>query len=210
LPADLRREWVAPDGRARVQAFMKGDANDDDTVQKFADAVRRLAPNATGAPISTQESGRTVVSAFVRAGILSLFAMAMLLAITLRKFKDVVLTLIPLITIGILTFATCVVLGLELNFANIIVLPLLFGIGVAFNIYFIMSWRAGSHDFLRSSLTRAVVFSAATTASGFGMLWLSSHPGTASMGELLSISLFWTLVTTLFFLPALLESASPR
>jgi predicted RND superfamily exporter protein len=73
-----------------------------------------------------------------------------------------------------------------------------------------MSWRAGGHDFQRSSLTRAVVFSAATTASGFGMLWLSSHPGTASMGELLSISLFWTLVTTLFFLPALLESASPR
>ena len=80
----------------------------------------------------------------------------------------------------------------------------MFGIGVAFNIYFVMAWRAGQMDLLQSSLTRAVIFSALTTASGFGSLWLSSHPGTASMGELLMISLGWTLATTLFFLPALM------
>ena len=83
-------------------------------------------------------------------------------------------------------------------------MPLLFGIGVAFNIYFVVAWRAGARNLLQSSLTRAVIFSALTTASGFGSLWLSSHPGTASMGELLTISLAWTLATTLFFLPALL------
>ncbi|HEY0106843.1 MAG TPA: hypothetical protein VGB91_12225, partial [Rhizomicrobium sp.] len=103
-----------------------------------------------------------------------------------------------------LTIGTAVAIGLELNFANVIALPLLFGIGVAFNIYFVMAWRNGQTNLLQSSLTRAVIFSAATTASGFGSLWLSSHPGTASMGELLMISLFWTLGTTLFFLPALM------
>jgi len=97
-----------------------------------------------------------------------------------------------------------VAIGLELNFANVIALPLLFGIGVAFNIYFVMAWRTGHHNLLQSSLTRAVIFSAATTASGFGSLWLSSHPGTASMGELLMISLAWTLATILFFMPALM------
>jgi predicted RND superfamily exporter protein len=95
-------------------------------------------------------------------------------------------------------------LGLRLNFANVIALPLLLGIGVAFNIYFVMSWRHGQRCFLASSLTRAVIFSAATTASGFGTLWLSTHPGTASMGELLMISLGWVLATTLFLSPALL------
>ncbi|MEI9888391.1 MAG: hypothetical protein WDN08_18195 [Rhizomicrobium sp.] len=104
---------------------------------------------------------------------------------------------------GVLTIATAVAIGLQLNFANVIALPLLFGIGVAFNIYFVMAWRSGQIDLLQSSLTRAVIFSALTTASGFGSLWLSSHPGTASMGELLMISLGWTLATTLFFLPAL-------
>ncbi|HEV2652683.1 MAG TPA: hypothetical protein VGU69_15600, partial [Rhizomicrobium sp.] len=121
------------------------------------------------------------------------------------RFSHVLRTILPLALTGLLTMATTVVIGMQLNFANVIALPLLFGIGVAFNIYFVMAGRAGQTHLLETSLTRAVIFSALTTASGFGSLWLSSHPGTASMGELLMISLFWTLVTTLFFLPALLE-----
>ncbi len=73
------------------------------------------------------------------------------------------------------------------NFANIIALPLLLGIGVAFKIYYIMAWRAGQTNLLQSSLTRAVFFSALTTATAFGSLWLSSHPGTSSMGKLLAL-----------------------
>ena len=114
------------------------------------------------------------------------------------------MTLAPLVLTFLLTLATCVLLGMRLNFANVIALPLLLGIGVAFNIYFVVAWRHGQRCFLASPLTRAVIFSAATTASGFGTLWLSIHPGTASMGELLMISLGWTLITTLFLSPALL------
>jgi len=105
---------------------------------------------------------------------------------------------------GLLTFATCAALDLPLNFTNIIALPLLFGVGVAFNIYFVLAWRAGETAMLQSSLMRAVVFSALTTATAFGALWLSSHPGTASMGRLLMISLGWELLVTLLFRPALL------
>ena len=210
LPVDLKRDWIAPDGRARVQISPKGSANDNASMERFAAAVQAIAPDATGASISIQEAGRTIIGAFTRAGVLSVLAMILLLVIALRRFRDVILTLIPLFVIGVLTFGTCAALGLQLNFANIIVLPLLFGIGVAFNIYFVMFWRSGGRDFLQSSLTRAVVYSAATTASGFGALWLSSHPGTASMGELLMISLAWTLATTLLFVPALLNTATPR
>ena len=103
-----------------------------------------------------------------------------------------------------MTLGSCVVIGQPLNFANIIALPLLFGIGVAFHIYFVMAWRAGGSHLLHSSLTRAVFFSALTTATGFGSLWASSHPGTASMGKLLMISLLWTLVSALLFQPALM------
>ena len=144
------------------------------------------------------------MGAFVEAGILSFFAILILLVVVLRRAADVAMTLAPLILAGLLTVGTCVALGLELNFANIIALPLLLGIGVAFNIYFVIAWRAGAQNFLQSSLTRAVIFSALTTASGFGTLWLSKHPGTASMGELLMISLGWVLATTLFLSPALL------
>ena len=208
IPADLKADWLARDGRARVQVSVRGDPNDRPTLRRFAEAVRAIAPNATGAPITTAESGRIIVGAFVQAGVLSLIAVIVLLAIALRNARDVALTLGPLLAACVLTFATCVLLGLPLNFANIIVLPLLLGIGVAFHIYFVMAWRAGGHNFLQSSLSRAVLFSALTTATGFGTLWLSKHPGTASMGELLMISLAWTL-TILVFLPSLLETAKP-
>ena len=121
-----------------------------------------------------------------------------------RNTRDVVLTMLPVLLSGLLTFATCAALDLPLNFTNIIALPLLFGVGVAFNIYFVLAWRAGETGMLQSSLMRAVVFSALTTATAFGALWLSSHPGTASMGRLLMISLGWELLVTLLFRPALL------
>jgi hopanoid biosynthesis associated RND transporter like protein HpnN len=210
MPAEIKAEWVAPDGTARIQVFPRDTSNDSAALGRFSDQVLGAAPQATGAPISIRESGRTIVAAFTQAGVLSFITIILLLAVTLRRFFDVAMTLVPLVLTGVLTLATCVVLGQPLNFANVIALPLLLGVGVAFNIYFVVAWRGGQKCLLRSSLTRAVIFSAATTASGFGTLWLSIHPGTASMGELLMISLGWTLVTTLFLSPALLGPPPPR
>jgi hopanoid biosynthesis associated RND transporter like protein HpnN len=204
MPRELREDWVAPDGTARIQVFPRTTGDDPAALSAFSDQILSVAPQATGAPISIRESGKTIVGAFLEAGILSFIAITVLLALALRRLFDVTMTLLPLILTGLLTLASCVALNLPLNFANVIALPLLLGIGVAFNIYFVAAWRRGAANFLQSSLTRAVVFSAATTASGFGTLWLSRHPGTASMGELLMISLGWTLVTTLFLSPALL------
>jgi predicted RND superfamily exporter protein len=105
---------------------------------------------------------------------------------------------------GFLTLGTCVVIGQPINFANIIAFPLLFGVGVAFHIYFVMAWRGGATDLLQSSLAKGVFFSALATGMAFGALWLSEHPGTASMGKILMLSLAWTLVCALIFEPALL------
>ena len=127
--------------------------------------------------------------AFIQAGIFALVSIAILLWIVLRRFGDVLLTLVPLLLAGVVTLEVCVLIGMPLNFANIIALPLLLGVGVAFKIYYIMAWRAGQTNLLQSSLTRAVIWSALTTATAFGSLWLSSHPGTSSMGKLLALSL---------------------
>ena len=122
-------------------------------------------------------------------------------------------TLAPVVLSIFLTLGSCVVIGQPINFANIIAFPLLFGVGVAFHIYFVMAWRGGATDLLQSSLARAVLFSALATGTAFGSLWLSHHPGTASMGKILLISLAWTLVCALIFEPALLgppRNAAPR
>lgn len=209
LPAELRDSWIAADGRARVEVFPKGDARDPDVLGRFVAAVRTVAPDATGTPVTIREAGRLISSAFVEAGIIAIAAITLLLAVVLRRPRDILLVIAPLLLAAILTLAVTVVTGMKLNYANIIALPLLLGIGVAFDIYFVMNWRAGETHHLQSSTARAVVFSALTTMSAFGTLALSADPGTAQMGELLAISLACTLFCTLLILPALLGPARP-
>ena len=204
LPPDLVKSWKTADGQVRVEVSPSGDSNDNETLRSFADAVLAAEPNAIGGPVSILKSGDTIVKAFIHAGFWALLSIGILLWIALRRVTDVLLTLVPLLVAGALTLEICVLIGLPLNFANIIALPLLLGVGVAFKIYYVVAWRAGHTNLLQSSLTRAIFFSALTTATAFGSLWLSSHPGTASMGKLLALSLLTTLAAVLLFQPALM------
>jgi uncharacterized protein len=204
IPPAFAAEWVRPDGRARLQIYPRGDPNDNAVLRQFASAVLAVDPEASGGPIAILEAGRTMVTAFIQAAATAVISIAIMLWLTLRRARDVVITLVPLLLASVLTLEICVAIGLQLNFANIIALPLLLGIGVAFEIYYVMAWRAGQRGLLQSSLTRAVVFSAMTTATAFGSLWLSSHPGTSSMGKLLALTLACTLASAVLFQPVLM------
>jgi len=204
LPPDLVNAWTAKDGLMRVEALPRGDPNDNDNLRRFANAVLAAEPNAIGGPVSILKSGDTVVKAFIHAGIYALLVIGLLLWITLRRITDMLMTLVPLLVAGAVTLEICVLIGLPLNFANIVALPLLLGVGVAFKIYYVTAWRSGRTNLLQTSLTRAIFFSALTTATAFGSLWLSSHPGTSSMGKLLALSLVTTLAAVLLFQPALM------
>jgi uncharacterized protein len=204
LPADLRDDWVGRDGQWRLEVHPSGDSRDNAVLRRFCAAVARVAPDATGMPVTIQESARTVTDAFASAGVTAVGAIVVLLFVVLRRPRDVAAVLLPLLLAGLLTLGSGVVLGLPLNFANIITLPLLLGIGVAFDIYFVMRWRSGLQGLLSSTTARAVLFSALTTGTAFGSLALSKSPGMSDMGKLLSLALFFTLVCTFFVLPALL------
>jgi uncharacterized protein len=204
LPQAIKNQWVAADGRARVEVAPKGNTNDTEVLRSFARTILAVYPNATGGPVSILESSHTVVTAFLEAGFYALVVIAILLWIVLGRIGDVLLTLVPLLLAGVVTLEICVLIGMPLNFANIIALPLLLGVGVAFKIYYIMAWRSGRTNLLQSSLTRAVIWSALTTATAFGSLWLSRHPGTSSMGKLLALSLVCTLAAAVLFQPALM------
>jgi hopanoid biosynthesis associated RND transporter like protein HpnN len=204
LPRDLASQWVTSEGQARVDVAPTGDSNDNATLRQFARAVQSVAPEATEGPISILEARRAVVTAFIEAGACALFSIGILLWITLRRLGDVLLTLVPLLLACVVTLEICVLIDMPLNFANIIALPLLLGVGVAFKIYYIMAWREGQTNLLQSVLTRAVTFSACTTATAFGSLWFSSHPGTSSMGKLMAISLLTTMAAAALFQPVLM------
>jgi len=210
LPAELQHDWITPDGRMRLQVFPRGNSNDNDVIAQFRAAVTKVTPKISGLPVATQAAASTVAFAFIQAGVLALGLVSILLFVALRDIKEVAFTLAPVVLSGFLTLGTCVLIGQPINFANIIAFPLLFGVGVAFHIYFVMAWRGGATDLLQSSLARAILFSALATGTAFGSLWLSHHPGTASMGKILMISLIWTLICALIFEPALLGPPARR
>jgi hopanoid biosynthesis associated RND transporter like protein HpnN len=204
LPPELVNQWMTKDGQARLEVAPSGNENDNATLRTFARDVQNVEPNATEGPVSILEARRTVITAFLQAGAWALLSIAVLLWITLRKLGDVLLTLIPLLVAGLVTLEICALIDMPLNFANIIALPLLLGVGVAFKIYYIMAWREGQTRLLQSVLTRAVTFSACATATAFGSLYFSSDPGTSSMGKLLAISLLTTMTAAAFFQPILM------
>jgi hopanoid biosynthesis associated RND transporter like protein HpnN len=210
LPHALRKIWVSADGRARVEVAPKGPGNDNANLSRFVAAVRSVEPEAAGQPIFIIEAAATIVRAFLQAGIFSVVSITLILFIALRRWTDVALTLVPLLIAIVVTLEICVLIGLKLNFANIIALPLLLGVGVAFKIYYIIAWRSGEKNFMQSSLTRAIFFSACTTAIAFGSLWLAHHPGTSSMGKLMALSLLTTLAAAVIFQPALLATQLRR
>jgi uncharacterized protein len=206
LPPELKKSWMSADGRVRVEVVPKGDGNDNAVLRRFVTAVRGVAPEAAGTPVFMIEAAATVVKAFLQAGILSVVLITLILFVALRRWIDVALTLVPLLVAIVVTLEICVLIGLRLNFANIIALPLLLGVGVAFKIYYIIAWRSGETNFLQSSLTRAIFFSACTTAIAFGSLCFSHHPGTSSMGKLMALSLLTTLAAAVIFQPALMAT----
>jgi hopanoid biosynthesis associated RND transporter like protein HpnN len=209
LPPDITADWLLPDGRARVQVNSKPDARTSAGLHAFVQQVTAVAPEAGGSAVTIAATADTIVGAFRSAAIYALCAITLILFAALHRLKLVVMVLAPLLLSALLTLLVAVLLPLPLNFANIIALPLLLGVGVSFNIYFVMNWAAGRGNPLGSATARAILFSALTTGTAFGSLALSAHPGTASMGDLLMISLGCTLLASLIFIPALLSSVRP-
>ncbi|MDA1064850.1 MAG: MMPL family transporter, partial [Proteobacteria bacterium] len=206
LPEFLRERMLAADGRAKVEAAPRERLyGDQEAIANFVTAVRTVAPHASGAPVTILEAGNAVVTAFAEAAVLSVVAIAVLLLVVVRNARDAVLIFVPLMFAALLTVAVSGLFNLPFNFANIIVLPLLFGLGVANGIHLVLRDREGSSgDASAGSTPRAVVFSALTTLGSFASIAMSSHPGTASMGVLLTIAISLTLVCTLVVLPALM------
>ena len=210
LPDALRRDWLSPAGIARLQVMPKDPHNVGASLDHFVQSVLSVTPDAGGTAVSYVATSQTIISAFKRAAIGALIAIALILTLVLRRLLDVLLAMAPLLFAALLATLMISILHIEMNFANIIALPLLLGVGLSFNVYYVMNWRRGELPMLQSSTSRAIVFSALTTGTAFGSLALSHHPGTASMGKLLLLSLAAILFATLVFSPALLRSVNTK
>ncbi|MFT7569788.1 MAG: hopanoid biosynthesis associated RND transporter like protein HpnN [Paracoccaceae bacterium] len=207
LPPEILHRYLAPNGRARVQVYPSENLEDPEALKRFVHAVRTIAPDATDSPVEILEAGKAVVNSVVTAALISVVAVTLMIFLVLRSARDTLLVLIPLLLAALYTVAATVLLSMPFNFANVIVLPLLMGLGVANGIHLVSRAREESSGAAAFSTTtpRAVIFSSLTTIASFGSLAVSSHRGTASMGELLVLSIGLTLICTLVVLPALMQ-----
>jgi len=206
LPKSIRDRYVAADGSTRIEVQPAANLNDPAALRRFVEAVRVVAPHASGSPVVIVEAGDAVLDAFVTAAVVSVLGIGFLVVLLLGRVRDVLLVFAPLALAALMTVAAVAAFGLAFNFANVIVLPLLFGLGVASAIHLVMRARdrSGLDDLFATNTPRAVMFSALTTIGSFASIALSAHPGTASMGILLTIAIALTLVCTLVVLPALM------
>jgi len=211
IPQSIRSDWVTADGFHRLTIYPAFKLDKPENIEKFLQSIKAITPHVTGLPTNIIESSATITYSFMFAAILALSAAILILWMVLKNLYHVLYVLLPPLMATCLTGATCVLLNIHINLANIITTPLQLGIGIAFTIYYVMEWRNGEKSLISSSITWAIIFSALTTGVAFGSLAISSHPGTADMGLLLAISLLYTLTVSIFFLPAfLLTRKNPK
>lgn len=212
IPANITSRYVAPDGTYRVEIVPAEDVRDEVLRRAFIDDVLSVAPNASGSARSVQEAGQIIQRAMLQAILAALIMVSILLYWVVREIRLVIIMLIPLVLAGVLTTASATLLGLSYNFANVIVLPLLIGIGVDSSLHLALkSYKSAHLQSRHETITpRAVLFSGFTTIASFGSLTFSPHRGTSSMGALLTIAIVWVIICTVMLTPSLIAWFGPK
>ncbi len=205
----LKERYIAPDGRWRLEIVPKENMRDSSRLDAFVAAVTAVDPAVTGAPVDIKEAADVVAYAIILTYGAAFTLVVLVLFPILRRVRDIALVLAPLMLAGLLMVGYTVAFDAPFNFANVIVLPLLLGLGVDSAIHYVMRSQADAQtrQVTKTWTPRAVMISSFTTMGSFGTLWLSSHLGLASMGELLCVAVFFTLLCTLVVLPQLIEWA---
>ena len=207
LPEDLRRRFVAPDGRLLITVMPESAIDTRPAMDAFVHAVMGVTPEVGGRAVVEWGVGGVAVQSFVEAVTLALVLISLFLIVYFRGLILPLVVLVPLALTTAITFAVIQLSGLTLNMANILVVPLIFGLGVDTGIHVVHRYAAAGNvaQMMTSSTTRAVIISALTTIGTFLSLSFSPHKGAASVGLLLSIAISTMLVATLVVVPALLR-----
>lgn len=207
LPAELRSRFVGQDGQHLLRVYGHGDIWDIEPLEEFVIGLESVDPRVTGHPVQTYYASREMLRSFLNAAIYAVLAVSIVLMLDFRQIHLCLLAMFPTACGMLLMFGALGWAGIPLNPANMIVLPLILGIGIDDGVHVV-------HDYLRqprrsyrlsNATARAVLLTSATTMIGFGSMMLASHRGLRSLGQVLTIGIFCCLLTSLFLLPPLLR-----
>jgi hopanoid biosynthesis associated RND transporter like protein HpnN len=207
LPSALVQRWVSDDGLFRIEVVPQEDILNPDALRRFVSAIQQVAPDVTGEPVQMVVVGDTIIDSFKQAFVFACVTVTAIVMVGLRSISGALLVIVTLLFGAMITGAILVLIGIPFNFANVIALPLLLGMGVDNGIHLLRRLRASGDrsklTVMHSSTPRAMLFSALTTIASFGNLSFSGHPGTASLGVVLVIGIVVMLLSTLSLVPAL-------
>jgi hopanoid biosynthesis associated RND transporter like protein HpnN len=220
IPPELSRDWLAADGQVRLRVLPAGDISAQENLEGFAERVHAVAPAASGVPAIVTGAGSAILEAFIEAILYTVIAIALVIALLRRRVSDVLLVLAPLAVASLWTVAASAALDLPFNFANIIVVPLLIGLGVASSVHIVIRSHEVVHDsegtheegthVLDTSTPLAVLVAQLNTVAAFATLAISDHRGLYSMGLLLGIAILFVLIVSLVVLPAFMTLIDKR
>ena len=187
----------------RFEVIPSKDVTKNIHLKEFVRAVQSFYPDATGMPVVQLEAGKVVISSFIKAFIFAFIGTFFYLLIIFRKAYKIILTISSLFVAFFLLIFLMIIFKINLNFANMIALPLLFSLGISYPIYMVSRYseKKNIYEVFRTKTPTAILASCLTTVASFGTLYFSSHDGTSSMGLLLFISLLTTLFSSLIYLP---------
>jgi hopanoid biosynthesis associated RND transporter like protein HpnN len=211
LPAALKTLYVAKNGKILLQVYGKKDLWERKPDEEFTRAVLAVAPQATGTPILNYTYTEELRVSYLKAAVWAFLAIVVLIFLHFQSLKYLLLTLAPLILAVLWRTGAMVWLGLDFNPANIVTLPLIIGIDVAFGVYIIDRYREdGKLNIFAGSTGKAIIMSSLTSLFGFSSLLISQFRGMFSLGELMSLGIAIGLVTAIFFLPQILALFHPE
>jgi hypothetical protein len=211
VPEHLRQRFVSESGRFLLQIFARDNIWEREPMQAFVTQLEAIDPNLTGAPVVAYHSIQQIQRAYARGGLYALAVIVGVIFLLFRRLKPTLLALVPMLVGGLWTVACMAWLDLQLNMANLIVLPLFLGIAVDNGIHVVHRMLEAPQDAtspLAHSTGKAVVLTSLTTMVGFGSLMVAQHFGVFSLGALAALAVGCSLVATLIVLPLLLSLLS--
>ena len=205
IPPQLQKLFISPNGKILLQVYAKKDLWERAPDEEFVNAIMTVAPNATGTPVMNYYATDLLRTSYLWAAVWAFLAIVVLIFLHFQSIRLLLLTLTPLVLAVLWRTGAMVWLHIDFNPANIVTLPLIIGIDVAFGVYIIDRYREdGKFSIFSESTGKAIIMSSLTSLFGFSSLLISQFNGMFSIGQLMSLGIAIGLVTAIFILPQIL------
>jgi hopanoid biosynthesis associated RND transporter like protein HpnN len=208
VPDELRRKFIGKRGDFLLQIHPKVDIWEREGARRFVQELRSVDPDVTGAPIITYEAIGYMERAYFQGTAYAFILVGLLSALMIRRVKETLLALLPLVLALLWTIGLMRVFHLQFTMANVWGLPLIIGASAEFGLNVIVRYLEGRNHggpLIARSTIMAVALNGVTTMVGFGSMMIAQHQGIFGLGLLLTIGAFCAVLASLVVLPVILR-----